>query len=398
MRILFVTPVGMNRSSRINFYLHEPESSDSVPELPSTQPQYFWIKSLRDQGHDVTVERYTDSELIPQRYSAKFHRALENTTSLGYVMFCRAKNAFDHRLNPEIRARNERVVSTAVDTDPDLVIISGGYTELMPETIERIKSRTGAAIAGISGVGPFDYTNAVEREIAVKYYDYLFTTCSHHTYAWRALGVNANLLPTSGCAPEFAETAKEQDEQYAADIAFVGQPYPRRVMYFEALTEFDLALYGPGWSETPLSEYHRGEAWGEERIKAIHNAKIAVNIHHRYAGGGGNMRLFEIPVAGTMQIADYFDSDWFEEGEEIISVQTPEELRDAVQHYLDNDSERNRITKKGCERATRNHTYNQRMAKLVRIIENEEGVPDGIVDSDYIQKYSTTPHWGDPVQ
>jgi len=398
MRILFVTPVGMNRSSRIDFYLHHGGGTDEVPELPSTQPQYFWVKALRDQGHDVTVERYTDSELIPSKYSYGFHRRLEDLTSLGYGVFWRAKNSLPHRLNPELRARNERVVSTAIETDPDLVIVSGGFTELVPETAERIKTRTDATVAGISGVGPFDYTNAVEREMAVRHYDYLFTTCAHHTHAWRALGVNAVLLPTSGCSPEFADSAKERDERYSADVAFVGQPYPRRVMYFEALTEFDLALYGPRWDETPLTEYHRGEAWAEQRIRAIHNADIAVNIHHRYAGGGGNMRLFEAPVTGTMQIADYYDEDWYDEGKEIVSVRTPEELREAVRYYLENDNKRERIARRGYERAATDHTYSQRMARLVRIVENEEGVPDGVVGPEYIQKYSTTPHWGDPVQ
>jgi len=398
MQILFVTPVGMNRSSRLNFYLDDEGGTDAVPELPSTQPQHFWIKALRDQGHDVTVERYTDSQLLPPKYSALFHRKLENATSLGYAAYRWVESALPHRLNPELQARNERIVSTAVDAGPDLVIVSGGFTELVPETVGQIKAQTGATIAGISGVGPFDYTNAVEREMAVRYYDYLFTTCSHHTHAWRALGVNAVLLPTSGCSPEFADAAKERDEQYSADVAFVGQPYPRRVMYFEALTEFDLALYGPRWGETPLSRYHRGEAWAEERIKATYNAKIAVNIHHRYAGGGGNMRLFEAPATGTMQIADYYDPDWYDEGEEIVSIQTPKELREAVRYYLENDDERERIAKQGYERAATNHTYCQRMARLVRIIENEEGVSDGVVDPEYIEKYSATPHWGDPVQ
>ncbi len=388
----------MNRLSENDFYLNEVSGSDEVPELPTTQSQHFWVEALRDNGHQVTVERYTDSQLVSPQRRAAFDRKLKGLTSLGFAAYRKGSRSIPQRLNPEIRARNERIVSNAIAADPELVLITGGYTQLFPHTIERIKAVTGATIAGTCGVGPFDYSNACEREIAVKYYDFAFTNTSHRTQAWRALGVNAVQLPVSGCAPAFAKAVKETDERFTADVSFVGQPYPRRVMYFEQLPDVDVALYGPGWDETPLAEYHRGEAWGKERIKAIYNSKISLNVHHRCSGYGGNMRLFEIPVAGTMQIVDTYDPDWYEEGDEIVSVETPEEMRDTVEYYLNNDEKRNRIAEQGHERAKRDHNYHQRMEQLVSIVANDGGVPDGVVDTKYIEKYAATPHWSDPVK
>jgi spore maturation protein CgeB len=393
MKIVFFDHLGMNLWTRAGYFSNPDSRISKVPELSSFQPEGFWVKALRNQGHDVTVIRYTDSFLLEERWIAQLEYDLYQHAPLVYKIKKKFDNTLPRKYNIELQLRNRKFVSDCVEADPDAVLIVGGYNELFPETVGEIKEQTGATVVGMSGTGPFDWGQAPEREAAVKYYDYLFTTCHHHTSEWRALGVNAVMLPTSGCDPEFFEQNRIQDDEYAADVSFVGQVYPRRVRYLEELSDLDLALYGSGWSDTSLSEHHRGEAWGPDMVKAIYNSTISVNIHHRYQLGGGNLKLFEIPAAGTFQLTDAYDPEWYTEGEDIVSFDTPTELREKVEYYLENGEERTEIAKQGKQRVIEEHNYDRRMEDLVECIRQGGGVPDGVVEYRYIDEYGSTPHW-----
>jgi spore maturation protein CgeB len=161
-------------------------------------------------------------------------------------------------------------------------------------------------------------------------------------------------------------------------------------MYLEPLAETDieLALYGPGWEDTPLADHHRGSAYGPELYQAIHSSEISVNVHHRVQLSGGNLKTFEIPVSGALQIADACDPEWFVDREEIVLVESPDELRERVTYYLEHDDEREAIARRGMERAETDHTYENRVERLHELITEDSGRPDGVVDPSYLDEYS----------
>lgn len=383
MRILLLTRLDQFET----YFLGGDTESKTVPELPRSQGQYFWIEALRDLGHKVEVVRYTDPTILSPPLAAKLQVWGDRTFGVGYRGLAELRQLLPTRLDPEYRSRNRLIAEQTEEFAPDLVLVVGGYHQLMEETFERIESSCDAAVVGMTGTGPHDYGTPTERRIAPRYYDGMFVNDEHRMHAWRGTGANAEVLPVSAAPIEFARRHSTKSTEFAADVSFIGQPYPRRVEYLEPLADLgiDLALYGPGWKETPLSEHHRGSAWGGDLIRAIYNSKISVNVHHRAMLTGGNMKQFEIPAANTLQIADACDRSWFDDGEEIVLVNSPEGLREAVEYYLAADKEREQIAAAGYERAATDHTYHDRMQEVIECVNSGIGRPDGVVGGTYLR-------------
>ena len=100
---------------------------------------------------------------------------------------------------------------------------------------------------------------------------------------------------------------------------------------------------------------------------------------------GGNMKQFEIPAAKTLQISDACGAGWFEDGEEIVLVDSPIELQEAVGYYLDADEEREQIAIAGHERAASDHTYHDRMREVIERVRTGVGRQDGVVNPRYLR-------------
>jgi spore maturation protein CgeB len=383
MRILVLTRLDQYET----YFLGSNKGSETVPELPESQGQYFWIEALRNLGHNVEVVRYTDPVFPSPRRSAKLQVWAKQTFGIGYRAALKLRQSLPTRIDPEYQARNRRIVDRIEAFDPQLLLVVGGYHQLRANTFERIQANCDTTIIGMSGIGPFDYGTPTERSIAPRHYDAMFVNDDHRMHAWRGVGANAEVLPVSAAPIEFARRNCSQNNKFAADVSFIGQPYPRRVEYLEPLADLkiDLALYGAGWEETPLAEYHRGSAWGSDMIQAIYNSKMSVNIHHRVMLTGGNMKQFEIPAAKTLQIADACGASWFEDDEEIVLVDSPIELQEAVEYYLDADEEREQIAIAGHERAASDHTYQDRMREVIERVRTGVGRPDGVVNPHYLR-------------
>jgi len=387
MRVLLLSPLGRQRE----YFLRESSEEGHPNELNPRQAQYYWVQALRTMDHDVRVERYTDCALVDQETVVRAYNRVASVSETFAAGLRKLRYSVPEQFDPDIHRRNERIVRSAVEFDPDVVLVVGSYDQLRPSTFERLHERTTATIVGLNGVGPFDFAaDSVERRIAPKYYDVMFVNDTYRKHMWQSLGVPTVVLPVVACNPEFFRRHSVEDEQYQADVSFVGQPYPRRVQFLDAIADLDidLALYGPRWNQTPLAAYHRGEAWGGEMVRAIHNSTLSINVHSRYMLSGGNLKLFEIPAAGTLQIADTNGEDWFEADEEIIVAERPADLREAVECYLNDAERRERIVAAGRERAFEEHTYENRMGRIVEWVVEGHANPDAVVGDRYLDEYS----------
>lgn len=83
-------------------------------------------------------------------------------------------------------------------------------------------------------------------------------------------------------------------------------------------------------------------------------------------------RTFEIPGRGGFQIAPYIPgiTDCFKDREEIVlySFGNWTQLKNLIDYYLENDSERERIREAGHERTKRDHTYTQRVKTMLEVM------------------------------
>jgi spore maturation protein CgeB len=136
-----------------------------------------------------------------------------------------------------------------------------------------------------------------------------------------------------------------------------------------AVSDLGVDLWGEaqGWSPH-LREGIRfhGPCDFETQMGAVMTAsQISLNMS-RTISDGVNMRSFEIPACGSMQLALHSDemSALYEDGKEVILFSTFEEARQKAAFYLTNETELRHIAEAGHARFLREHTLEHRFAAL----------------------------------
>jgi spore maturation protein CgeB len=170
-------------------------------------------------------------------------------------------------------------------------------------------------------------------------------------------------------------TAAERD-RFRADVSFAGSPYLNRRHVFTSLTDFDFKLWGDGWQHTPLAA-HAADNGARQDIEALTRiaaaTQININLHSATHTTGldptpdyVNPRTFELASSRAFQLVDHRDPlrELFEP-DEIVSFRNVAELRALVSHYLAHEDERVAIAARAQTRALRDHTYVQRMRRVI---------------------------------
>ncbi|MCC6799002.1 MAG: glycosyltransferase [Anaerolineae bacterium] len=372
MRLLFVAtlhhPQALEDARRA-----APSGGDRL--FPPSQAQHFWVKALRRQGHDCAVFWRSASALPWAR-----PRQLRMTQRLTPARAIGALAGRVPALNPDIRLRNRRLLAQAADFQPDAIILIGDNRVVLPETLARLRREHGAALVYASGTSPVVFSHAIERA-AAPLYDLAVTNDFYHAIQWRELGARrVEALPLAAIDPEFHHPfALSDDEQvrYRCAIGFVGtlvppRLYGERIAALEALRDFDLGIWSVHEVPPSLRPFYRGSALGAEMLRATAAGQIALNPHGDFMRWGGNMRLFEACGVGAFQLVDDRPGvrEWFRDGEHLVIYRDHEHLRELVRYYLAHDGERRQIADAGRAHVLAHHTYDQRMARLVNLIED----------------------------
>jgi spore maturation protein CgeB len=130
----------------------------------------------------------------------------------------------------------------------------------------------------------------------------------------------------------------------------------KRNVYFNAMHGF------PGWIR-PISV--------DQYVPLYQRAKIGFNVHNRGKFTVGSYRTFDLPANGVMQISDggEYLSQFYDVGNEIIGYDTPDELIDKLNYYLEHDDERERIARNAYNRTTRDHHMSTRIGQLFDLMQ-----------------------------
>jgi spore maturation protein CgeB len=115
----------------------------------------------------------------------------------------------------------------------------------------------------------------------------------------------------------------------------------------------------------------------DQLVRPYRNAKIGINIHLTL--GPCNMRLYELPANGVMQICDCADGleQVFEMGREVIAYRSIEEAIEKIEYYLAHEDERIEIAVNGFRRVMKDYTRLKTFARTVTKV--REGMrADGI--------------------
>jgi glycosyltransferase involved in cell wall biosynthesis len=361
--------------------LHHPGELDNArrtmaedPVFPLSQGHYFWVKALRRRGHECAVF-WRNQSAWPWARSGQ----LRMTQRLTVGRAISAAAARVPALNPDFRLRNRRLIRFAAEYKPDVIVITGDNGVILPETLAALKRDHGAAVVYGCGTSPVVFSRPVERA-AAPLYDLVVANDFYHAIQWRELGARrVEALPMSAIDPDFHhpfDLTAEERAAYACEIGVVGtfvpnNLYSERIEALEALRDFDLGIWSVHEVPPPLRPFYRGVALGEQMLRITQAAKIVVNTHGDFMRYGGNMRLFEVCGVGAFQIVDDRPgvSQWFTDGEHLVIYRDLDHLRELVRYYLDHDDERQHIAAAGQAHVYAHHTYDQRMARLLALLE-----------------------------
>ena len=162
------------------------------------------------------------------------------------------------------------------------------------------------------------------------------------------------------------------------NVSFMGAPYPNRVNLFSKLQRRDFQIYGEEWDmyDNPSVVIGQRRITDIEARMIYQRSLININLHSSLnpdSFGGGdfvNPRTFELAGLGAFQLTDkrellplHFDLE-----EELIALYTWDDMKTAIDYFLDHKAERARFAKKARERVLQEHTYKHRAQKIISIL------------------------------
>lgn len=175
------------------------------------------------------------------------------------------------------------------------------------------------------------------------------------------------------------DLSPDESKKYASDVAFVGTVTPRRRMILEALSDFDLAIWGVWPERSPKLKncYRSQHVCAEEAAKIYSASKIIIDMHSLFENSASikgiynvTPRVFEVPACGGFLLTNNIPqlARLYEPEKEMAVYDDLEGLRVKIKYFLSHEQERARMAGRACDRARREHTYTQRLQKLIDVV------------------------------
>jgi spore maturation protein CgeB len=276
------------------------------------------------------------------------------------------------RAFPSIERIYQRGVVRAIKAfQPDLVVIT--YCNYAPQIIREMRH---ASPAKLVGWYPDALSNLGRQYLLVSDLDAWFFKDRYMVETFRAkLGLNAHYLPEA-CHPVWhrrVQLTEADRRKYGCDLCTASNMYYYRARILEIFDGYDLKIWGssyPRWLVSPLRAHYPGIYVAErEKAKAFNAAKIVLNIMHYAEIEGVNQRLFEATGCGAFLITGWNPAlpELFEPEEEVVTFRSRRELKEKVDYYLAHPEERQEIAERGYARAHREHTYEERLRRMLEI-------------------------------
>jgi len=178
------------------------------------------------------------------------------------------------------------------------------------------------------------------------------------------------------------EREEPEAVEYGADVTFIGGWRPEREALLSALTSFHLKIrlkiWGPDWGRRCNKNPAILKAWqgralrGREFAKAVASSKINLNMIDRTNYPAANMRFFEIPCAGGLQVCSPCPEmePEFKHGETIFYYRDESELPDLIRGLLGDDELRERVKRAAHGKVMEKHLYRHRARQILSLTAN----------------------------
>ena len=262
----------------------------------------------------------------------------------------------------------------------DLVLVDSGEL-LGPAAVEDLR-KAGRIVVNYNPDNPYVARDGLKwRQFlkALPHYDLAVTPRRSSVAPARAAGAR-RVLCVNFAADEAVhrplELAAEDRARFGCKVAFVGTWMPERGPFLLRLIErgVPLRIYGERWSKAPEYEQLRGHVVlgnleGEDYVKAIAGASIAIGLLSKGNEDLHTTRSLEIPAIGTLLCAERTSdhSAMYKEGEEAVFFADADECADQCLALLAQPGRIEKIAMAGLRRVRQNGDFNE--ALLQRMIE-----------------------------
>jgi spore maturation protein CgeB len=269
-----------------------------------------------------------------------------------------------HRSNfgPNVWGLNQALVNHSHSVGSvDLVWVDKGRW-IYPQTLDTLRKETQGRLLHYTPDPQIFFHKSRYFQRGIPRYDLMATTKPFECDSYRSLGVKDLLFVLQGYDRRFAEYEPESQDHYAwaSDVCFVGhyeRHYAERLKAASQATD-RLRVWGNKWpayaKRRAWARKHisGSGAWGDDYLRALSHAKIALGLLSKWIPETTTTRTFEIPALGTFMLAERTEDhlSLFEEGKEAEFFGDDEEMKDKIRFYLANDPARKKIAAAGRER------------------------------------------------
>jgi hypothetical protein len=270
----------------------------------------------------------------------------------------------------------EHVLAAQIEEFRPDAIVTHSLCDLRPAFWSRMRSHYRLLVGQIA--------SPLSSDIDLAGFDLMLSSLPNFVDRFREAGLRAELFRLA-FDPLVLERLKGQEQrdnpEPPIDVSFVGSLSPHhggRLEWLEHVCrEMPVQVWGQGVDSLPegstIRRAYRGPAWGIDMFRILGRSRISLNHHIEISGPyANNMRLYETTGVGTLLLTDWKQnlSEMFEPGAEVAVYRTPEECVATIGYYLNAEGERMRTALAGQQRTLRDHTYRQRMAQLVELVES----------------------------
>jgi spore maturation protein CgeB len=275
-----------------------------------------------------------------------------------------------------LKAVNNRLIKKVKKVCPDLIWIDKG-TYIYRETLENIKHINSNTII------IHHNTDDIESEkhefnnylSSLDLYDAHFTCnkfnidyskkISNSRFFYNELGYDQNIFYPN-----------KNKKQY--DLFFIGHHEPDYEKYVSEITNKDMSFFlgGPGWHSSNISKSKIAFNDYNEKIypDVINKSSAGLGLYSKWNRNISSGRIFEIPATGAALIVkrNSFIETLYEEDNEAIFFDSPEELSSKIEDLFKNKDLLQKIAVNGYKRCLANKcTWDDRIKEAIDFLEVE---------------------------
>ena len=271
---------------------------------------------------------------------------------------------------------NRELAVAAFKAKPDIVMVFGNM-RVNVGVLAYLKAATGCKVVW---VWPDTLLNLEQWVLqCAGVIDYFASYSSTSMSVLHEIGYpRVEFVPLAADKKVHYRPATTEEQHFTADLSFVGGCRPEReralAAIVDAFPQLNVKIYGPtaDWKrhcKNPqvLAKIAGGGLYGQAFSEVIATSRINLNVIDDTNYPAANMRFFEIPVAGGLQLVSPCPEmhDLYRHREHLLYFNNPDEMLENVRWAIDNPDATAKIRAQGQALTLASNTYEHRLQSII---------------------------------